>query len=60
MCNETKGIMNLDPNTLRLISKTSPDVLSPDSKPLSYYDDSMISNKYPEINETMSLIDIRY
>jgi hypothetical protein len=60
MCNENKGIVLLEPNTLRLLSKTSKDILSEEEKPRGYYDDSMLSNKYPEIYENMSLTDIRY
>ena len=57
---KTKGVQKLQANNLRLISKTSTDVLSKEEKPLNYYEDAMLSNKYPEIFENLSLIDIRY
>jgi len=60
MCNETKAIVQLFPNTLKLLSKIEPSALDKDEKSIRYYDDSMIGTKFPEVNETLSLIDIRY
>ena len=44
MCKETKGVTFLNPNALRLLSKTSPLTLlgsnSDEFKPINYYDDT--------------------
>ena len=60
MCKETKGVVFLHPFNLRLLSKTDPSTLSETEKPINYFDDSMISNSYPEINEKLNLADVRY
>lgn len=65
MCNETKGVLTLNPNNLRLLSKLSPQTLmnsvtKENDIPLNYYDDSLMATTYPEIYESLSLADVRY
>lgn len=60
MCKESKGVLMLHPSILRLISKVSPASLSETEKPINYYDDELIGANYPEINEKMTIADVRY
>ena len=60
MCKESKSIVYLQPTSLRLLSKTSRERLSEKEKPVNYYDDDMIGANYQEINEKMTLADVRY
>lgn len=60
MSKESKGIMNILPTDLRLLTKTSKDVIDENEKPINYFDDSLLPDVYPEINEKLSLIDVRY
>ncbi|CDW79829.1 hect domain and rcc1-like domain-containing protein [Stylonychia lemnae] len=65
MCKETKGVVALSPNELRLLTKMSQDVVKSTSeeeveKPINYYDDTLMGTTYPEVNERLSITEIRY
>jgi hypothetical protein len=60
MCNETKGVVALYPTNLRLLSKVNSKNLSDTEKPVNYFDDALIGTSYPEINEKLSIADVRY
>eukprot|EP00347_Sterkiella_histriomuscorum_P020695 403336831 len=65
MCRETKGVQTLNPNDLRLLTKLSQETIQDPQtketvKSVNYYDDILVGTSYPEINETLSLADIRY
>jgi len=54
MCKESKGIVNLHPSTLRLLSKVGliPDEISSElDKPVNYYNDSLLGANYPELHD---------
>jgi len=53
LCKESKGVVALHPSNLRLLSKLDIELKGKEEaeKPINYYDDSLISANYSELND---------
>ncbi len=65
MSKESKAVLYLKPNQLRLLTKVHPQTLmnsvsKEQEKSINYYDDSLLNTTYPELYEKLNLADIRY
>jgi len=63
MCKESKGVMVLQPNGFRLMSKMGVIINETEdaAKPINYFNDSLIATNYPELHDnSVSIADLRY
>lgn len=64
MCKETKSVVTLQPNSLRLLTLLGlrPSEMPEDKQPLNYYDDSLVVASHPELLDDPRLTqhDVRY
>lgn len=65
MSKESKAVLFLKPNQLRLLTKMHPQTLMNEvskeqEKSINYYDDSLLNTTYPELYDKLSLADVRY
>ena len=64
MCKESKGVVNLHPSSLRLLSKVGirPEDIAESERPINYFNDTLIVASYPELLDEPRLTqaDVRY